>query len=176
MHTDRNHSWLPARSSAPWWHIEMFLYLCDVGDGNAPTHLVPVGDAVGRSSASPLFMPKRDPALYAAERPAAGVRGSLLAYRNDVFHRAVDLTAPGAARFLLNVSYRAALAEWIGYHAWQSRATNPSWAAFVEGSTPRELALFGFPLPGHPVWTEDLLEATADVYPNLDLTPWRAAR
>ena len=62
MHTDRNHSWLPARRRAPWWHIEGFLYLSDVHEGNAPTHLVPLaarsgahdgatGHAQGRSGA-----------------------------------------------------------------------------------------------------------------------------
>ena len=47
--------------------------------------------------------------------------------------------------------------------------------AFVEASTPRELELFGFPPPGHPVWDAALLDATAVRYPRLDLSPWRAA-
>jgi hypothetical protein len=175
MHTDRNHSWLPPRVERPWWHIETFLYLSDVGEATAPTHLVRVGDAAGRATTAPLLMPKGDPALYAAERPAAGVRGSLLAYRNDVFHRAVDLTAPGGARFLLNISYKSADVDWVGYHAWQSRATSPHWVAFVEGSNPRQLALFGFPPPGDSIWTAAFLEATAEIYPRLDLAPWRAA-
>ena len=46
---------------------------------------------------------------------------------------------------------------------------------FVEASTPRELELFGFPPPGHPVWDDDMFAATAVRYPNLDLTPWREA-
>jgi hypothetical protein len=46
---------------------------------------------------------------------------------------------------------------------------------FVEGSTPLELELFGFPEPGHPIWTVTLLEQTAARHPNLDLTPWRNA-
>ena len=46
---------------------------------------------------------------------------------------------------------------------------------FVEGSTPRELALFGFPEPGDPIWTPELLDMTADAYPNLDVSPWRIA-
>jgi len=175
MHTDRNHSWLPPRSEAPWWHVEMFLYLSDVGEATAPTHLVRVGDSRGRPATAPLVMPGSDPELYAAERPATGPRGSLLAYRPDVFHRAVDLHAPAGARFLLNVSYKVAGQDWIGYHSMQSRATSEHWVAFVEGSTARELELFGFPPPGHPVWTGPLLDATAGRYPGLDLGPWRAA-
>jgi hypothetical protein len=175
MHTDRNHSWIPPRMDAPWAHVETFLYLSDVDDASAPTHLVSVRDAGERLTTVPLVMPDRDPALYAAERPARGPRGSLLAYRPDVFHRAVDLTEPGGARFLLNVSYKVAGHDWIGFHSMQSRATSPHWARFVEGSTPRELELWGFPPPGHPIWDGPLLDATAQRYPKLDLTPWRDA-
>ena len=175
MHTDRNHSWLPPKSVAPWWHLESFLYLSDVNEGNAPTHLVSVRDSVGRAPTNPLFMPKWDPALYAAEKAAIGVRGSLLAYRPDVFHRGVDLTAPGAARFLLNVSYKHAAQDWIGFHVMQSRSADPGWDRFVEGSTPRQLELLGFPPPGHAIWDAELIEATAVRYPNLDLRPWREA-
>jgi hypothetical protein len=175
MHTDRNHSWLPARAEAPWRHVESFLYLSDVDEGSAPTHLVSVRDSVGRPTTVPLIMPPRDPELYAAERPAVGPRGSLLAYRPDVFHRGVDLTAPGGSRFLLNVSFKLARHDWIGYHTAQSRATSPAWVAFVERCTSRELALFGFPPPGHAIWDAELIGATAIRYPKLDLTPWRAA-
>lgn len=174
MHTDRNHSFLPPRMEPPWWHVESFLYLTDVDEGTAPTHLVPNKDAVGRSRNS-IFMPDGDPALYAHERAAAGRRGSLLVYRPDVFHRGVDLTRPGGHRFLLNVSYKVAGQDWVGYHSVQSNATHPSWVQFVEGSTPRELELFGFPPPGHPVWTDALVDATTEKYPKLDVEPWRRA-
>lgn len=175
MHTDRNHSLLPPLDSPPWQHVESFLYLSDVGPTTAPTHLVPLADSVGRDPTVPLVMPAQDPELYAAERPATGPKGSLLVYRPDVFHRAVDLTEPGGARFLLNVSFRRAGQDWIGYHAFPSRANSLEWGAFVEGSTPQELALFGFPPPGHAVWSADLLDATARRYPALDLGPWRSA-
>jgi hypothetical protein len=174
MHTDRNHSWLPAVGQAPWWHIEGFLYLSDVGPTTAPTHLVSVRDSTHRRTTTPLVMPDRDPGLYAAEQGATGVRGSYLAYRSDVFHRGVDLTEPGGARFLLNASYKAAGQDWVGYHTMQSRSTSPDWVSFVEGSNPEELALFGFPGPGHPIWSAELLDATERLYPKLDLSPWRS--
>ncbi|HVA02875.1 MAG TPA: hypothetical protein VMU64_03930 [Acidimicrobiales bacterium] len=173
MHTDRNHSWLPAMGEAPWWHLEGFLYLSDVGPTNAPTHLVSVRDSTHRRTTTPLVMPDRDPDLYRAEEGATGVRGSYLAYRPDVFHRAVDLTEPHGARFLLNASYKVAGQDWVGYHTMQSRSTSPDWVAFVERSIPDELALFGFPLPGHPVWSASLLDATQRLYPKLDTAPWR---
>jgi len=175
MHTDRNHSWLPAIAEAPWWHLEGFLYLSDLGPAGNPTHLVSVSDAAGRATTVPLLMPERDRELYAREQPASGVRGSYLAYRTDVFHRAVPMEKPGDARFLLNASYRTAGQDWIGYLAMQSRATSSHWVRFVERSTPRELALFGFPPPGHAVWSATRLDATAQLYPKLDLGPWRRA-
>jgi len=175
MHTDRNHSWLPSLPGRTWWHVEAFLYLSDVHEGNAPTHMVDVPLATGRDTTVPLIMPSGDPEIYSVEQAAPGPRGSYLAYRSDVFHRGVDLTGEHAVRYLLNVSYRVADCEWVGFHTAQSRANGFEWAAFVEGSTPAELALFGFPPPGHAVWDGELLDATARRYPKLDLTPWRAA-
>ena len=175
MHTDRNHSWLPACADARLRHVESFLYLSDVDDDCAPMHLVSIRDAGDHTPIELLVLPKWDPALYAVERPAPGPRGSLLAYRPDVFHRVVDLTRPGGSRFLLNVSFKRAGQDWVGFHTQQSNATAPEWTAFVESCTPRELALFGFPEPGHDVWDEDLLAMTAERYPGLDLTPWYAA-
>jgi hypothetical protein len=72
------------------------------------------------------------------------------------------------------VAFKNAKVEWIGYDTQQSRSTGTEWTVFVEGSTPRELALFGWPAPGHPVWTERLLARTHERYPALDLGPWRA--
>jgi hypothetical protein len=120
-------------------------------------------------------MPDGDPSIYAAERSATGRRGSLLAYRPDVFHRGVDLTDPGGARFLLNVSFKHAGQDWVGYDSIQSRANSAAWDRFAEASTPEELALFGFPRPGHPIWDADMLAETALRYPKLDLTPWLEA-
>ncbi len=175
MHTDRNHSWLPPRAEPPWWHLETFLYLSDVHEGVAPTHVVSLQDSTGHEPTEILVMPDGDPALYAAEQSAKGGRGSLLAYRTDVFHRGVNLTDPGGARFLMALAFKGADQDWIGYQSAHSRATSPAWTTFVEGSTPRELALFGFPPPGHPVWNRTLLDATAVRYPKLDLRPWQAA-
>ncbi len=149
MHTDRNHSWLPPSATPPWVHVEAFLYLSDVDAGTAPTHLVSRRDnrPAGRTTA-PLFMPKADPDLYAAERPAAGPRGSLLAYRPDVFHCVVELVSPGGARFLLNVSFKVAGQDWVGFHAPQSRANSPDWVAFAETCTPHEPRCSDSPSPG----------------------------
>jgi hypothetical protein len=173
-HTDTNHSWLPPITEAPWRHVEGFLFLSDIDEGTGPTHVVSRSDA-GDLSIDRRYPRDVAPELYAKEQKATGVRGSYLVYRSDVFHRGADLTRPGSSRFLMNISYRRAEQDWIGYHAFQSRGQGPAIVQFIESCSIRELELFGFPPPGHPIWTEDLLERTNRRYPGLDMAPWRKA-
>ncbi len=175
MHMDRNHSWLPPSHAAPWWNLEGFLYLTDVTDADNPTRVVSVTDSTHVRETRPIVMPDRDPGLYRSERRATGVRGSYLAYRSDVFHRGAPFGADGRARFMLALAFKRAEVEWIGYNQAQSKSTQPEWTAFAEQSTPRDLELFGFPPPGHPVWDDALIHRTAVRYPRLDLDPWRRA-
>jgi hypothetical protein len=76
---------------------------------------------------------------------------------------------------VLAIAFKNAQTEWIGYDTQQSRSTGLEWTQFAEGSTPRQLELFGWPPPGHRVWSETLLNQTAQRYPGLDLGPWREA-
>ncbi len=88
IHTDRNHSWLPAGSASPWWNLEGFLYLSDVQETDNPTHLVSVRHSADIESPYGVILPGMEgDQLYGFERAAPGVRGSYLAYRSDVFHR-----------------------------------------------------------------------------------------
>jgi len=175
MHIDQNHSWLPAGSSAPWWNLEGFLYLSDVTEADNPTRVVSVHDSADVAANRPVVMPDSHPQLYGSERRATGVRGSYLAYRSDVFHRGGPFGSAERARFILAVAFKCAGQDWIGYDQAQSRSTDPGWTRFAERSTPRELELFGFPPPGHPIWSDALLDETALRYPRLDLGPWRTA-
>jgi hypothetical protein len=172
-HTDLNHSWLPPITEASWRHVEGFLFLSDIDEGSGPTHVVNRSDAEGLSL-DRRYTREEAPQLYDKERKATGVRGSYLAYRTDVFHRGANLTTPGSSRFLMNLSFRRAEQDWIGYHALQSRQGMDA-LRFIEASSPRELELVGFPSPGHPVWTEELVERTSRRYPGLDMAPWRKA-
>ncbi len=175
MHTDRNHSWLPPIGTSPWWNLEGFLYLSDVTAAENPTRLVSVGDSTGISPSTPILMPDAAPELYAAERPAIGRRGSYLAYRSDVFHRGAAFGSQGTARYLLALAFKRAGQDWIAYDQAQSRSTGPQWTRFAQKCSPRELELFGFPPPGHPIWSHALLDETAIRYPKMDLSPWRQA-
>jgi hypothetical protein len=180
LHTDRNHSWLPPVANPTWWHLQGFLYLSDVTEEANPTRLVSAVDSIGATS-SPLvarygvLLPGMEPDLYRLERPAPGVRGSYLAYRSDVFHRGAAFASPGTARFVLALAFKRAGHDWVGYDTQQPEANAEEWVHFVQCSTVRELALFGFPPPGHQIWTHELLAALAQRYPGLDLGPWHDA-
>jgi hypothetical protein len=175
MHTDRNHSWLPASGEAPWWNLEGFLYLSDVTEAENPTRMVSVRDSAKITSPYPVVLPQMDPDVYAAEKACPGVRGSYLAYRSDTWHRGAAFASSHTARFVLGLAWKRAGQDWIGYDTQQSRSTGSEWTHFVEQSTPRELELFGFPPPGHDIWSEPLLAETGRRYPELDLSPWRDA-
>lgn len=174
LHLDANHSLVPTRSEPGWWHMECFLYLTDVDEGNGAPRLVPrtasTGEGPGRV---PVGRDER-PDLYQAEVAAPGRRGSLLAYRSDVWHRGTDL-APGRERHVLVVAFKPAGLDWIGFDAHPPLVNSADFRAFVEASTPEELALFGVPRPGHRYWTSATVDGMAEIYPGLDLTPWRRA-
>jgi hypothetical protein len=164
LHQDGNHSLVPPRMERGFWHLETFLYLSDVDVDCAPPRLVPKsGSAV----------PYDD--LYKNEVVATGRRGSLLAYRSDVWHRGTDFLRPDASRFVLVESFRPAAADWFGYDAFPRLGLDSTFRAFAAGKSPEELALFGVPRPGHDYWNEATVEAMAAKYPGLDVSPWQAA-
>jgi len=162
LHQDTNHTLLPPRMEPGYWHLESFLYLSDVDDGCAPPRLVP------NTRAGVAYED-----LYEHEVTATGGRGTLLAYRSDVWHRGTDFARPDASRFVLVVAFRPAQADWWGYDAFPRLGSDGRFRAFVAGKTPDELALFGIPRPGHEFWTEQTVAAMAAKYPGLDITPWR---
>lgn len=173
LHRDMNHSLLPTRSERGWWHLECFLYLTDVDTDTGAPKVVPRSQ-VAREPSPPRPQSKENARqLYDAEIDAVGRAGSLFAYRSDVWHRGVDITRPGAERHVLVAGYKPGGLEWVGYDPHPPLAVNADFADFVAGCGPRELALFGVPLPGHPYWTAEMVEEMSIQYPGLDLTPWR---
>lgn len=164
LHQDGNHSLLPPRMEPGFWHLESFLYLSDVDEECAPPRLVP------RSSSAVAYDD-----LYEGEIAAVGRRGSLLAYRSDVWHRGTNFARSDGSRFVLVVAFRPAQADWYGYDAFPRLGNNDTFRSFAIGKTPEELALFGVPRPGHAYWNEATVDAMAVRYPGLDVSPWRTA-
>jgi hypothetical protein len=171
--------------------VEMFLYLSDVPPELGPPCFVPRRhtrdlpaipnwfprmDNVGVDEEHPEWITQSGmPELYEVEVPAPGPAGTVVAYANDTFHRGTALTEPAGARYTIHVNFRPEGADWISRHPWQTFTNSQRWHEFVPRATPRQLALFGFPPPGHPYWTSETIIGTGERYPRLDLSPWRAA-
>ncbi len=164
LHQDTNHSLLPPRMDPGFWHLESFLYLSDVDEGCAPPRLVPKSRSAGDRQE-----------MYEHEVAATGRRGSLLAYRSDVWHRGTTFARAGASRFVLVEAFRPAQADWFGYDTFPRLGNDGTFASFVSGKSPEELALFGVPRPGHTFWNEATVDAMGAKYPGLDISPWRTA-
>ena len=162
--------------------VELFVYLADVPEDLGPPHLVPRA-RTAELPPLPNWHPRADsgpddrfvatagrPDLYEAEVSAAGPAGTVVAFTPDTLHRGTALTRPGGARYTMHLGFRIAAAEWAQRQGWADRSHGPAWYSFVEEATPRQLALFGFPAPGHPYWTPETLAGMALRYPGLDLS------
>jgi Phytanoyl-CoA dioxygenase (PhyH) len=189
LHRDYlNHTLVVPSGDPRFWQLEMFVYLVDVPEELGPPSMVSRTRTTGLP-AKPNWYPRDGgadaeggwvetagrPDLYAAEVRAAGPTGTIVAWTPGTFHRGTALTLPRGARYTIHVGYRPARAEWGQRTGWVGRSHEPEWYDFAHRATPRQLALFGFPPPGHPYWTEATLAGTALRYPGLDLTPWRRA-
>jgi hypothetical protein len=176
LHVDfGNHTLVVPRHEPGYQQLEMFVYLSDVTSQTAATRMV------SRRLTSDIqvertYLSQTEYAdLYAAEIPASGPAGSVLAYRPDVYHRGVRMTAPRVARFMVHVSYKPAATDWLGSYGLPNAGEDMSWYRFVRHATERQLTVLGFPPPGHPYWTAQTLDGVAARYPMLDLSPWRDA-
>ncbi|HUI02708.1 MAG TPA: phytanoyl-CoA dioxygenase family protein [Acidimicrobiales bacterium] len=176
LHTDYpNHTLTVPRPEAGYHQVETFIYLSDVGPHNGATRFVSRRRTAHVSVGEHTLNYADHGHLYEEPGEASAPAGSVVVYRPDVYHRSVDFTDPAQARFMLHASYRPAAVEWGGYQSWPFKGFSMEWHAFVQQATPRQLAVLGFPAPGHPFWTEQTLAGVASRYPALDLTPWRDA-
>ncbi len=174
MHIDRNHSWLPAGTEAPWWNLQSFLYLCDVGETDNPTRLVSVRDSTHVRAWMPVVMPDKDPALYSAEQRASGggartsSTGPTCSTGGPVHLGALRPLPPRAClqacrAGLDRVRPGTVELDRSGVDAVR-RALDPTGAGALRVPTARPSDLGRGPAPG-----------VAIRYPGLDLEPWRCA-
>jgi Phytanoyl-CoA dioxygenase (PhyH) len=176
LHADYgNHTLVVPRNGAGYQQLELFVYLSDVSPETGATRMVPLHRTTGIPVERTYLHPDDYAGLYAAEIPASGPAGSVLAYRPDVYHRGVRMQVPGTARFMLHVSYKPAATDWLGSLALPNAGEDMSWYRFVGTADERQLTVLGFPRPGHPYWTPETIAGVAARYPMLDLAPWRDA-
>ncbi|MEU4586165.1 phytanoyl-CoA dioxygenase family protein [Kitasatospora aureofaciens] len=174
LHLDSRNQSLLVPSEDPAFHqVNAVVCLNDVDDDSA-TRVVSRQHTSGLAYDEADLDRARRPKLYALEQSTVGPAGSLLLFEARTYHRAVDISRPGAARFVLNTAFRTAQAEWVGYHAWPFRGKRPEWVAWLARSSPAQLQALGFPPPHHPYWTPGTLRAVGLRYPGIDLSAWEA--
>ncbi len=152
--------------------VGFFLYLSDITEDLGPTMLV--SDEV-RGAISPERThpdPSAWPGLYAAERPAVGTAGSLLAYRSTTYHRGSAITAADGVRLTVSFAY-GRTSPWTGYTAFPRLGEEAGLINTIVAATAGQRALLGFPAVGDPYWTPRTLDAVTRRYPGLDPSPYR---
>ncbi|MCD0451774.1 phytanoyl-CoA dioxygenase family protein [Actinocorallia sp. API 0066] len=188
LHRDYlNHTLLVPGTTPEHRQVEMFLFLNDVPEDLGPPHLVPRRHTEdipavpnwllkeGRKGGGRFDDDSGSPDLYEVEVSGTGPAGTVIAFETGTFHRGTRLTAPGGARFSMQLGFRPAALEWGHRTGWAAHGFDPRWVDFVHRATPRQLRVFGFPPPGHPYWTPETLAGVGLRYPGLDLEPWRSA-
>lgn len=174
-----NHSLVVPDRSDPGRQMTTFILLSDVGEDDGPTKVVPL-DAGG---SRPYWSKDGDAdfaagtgldagAFAEAEVSVTGPAGTLFAYRTDVLHRGSRITGERRARFVLLADYEVWGPRWTGRLAWPDRALDAHWAGMIEGATPRERELFGFPAVGDPYWTDQTIADVQTRYPRMDMAPY----
>jgi len=155
LHADfGNHTLVVPRHDVGYQHLLLFIYLSDVTPETAATRIVPLGLTGGIPTERTYLDLAEYADIYAAEVPASGPAGTVLAYRPDVYHRGTALRAPDSARFLLHVAYKPVGTDWAGYHTFPIHGEGTAWHHFVSGATVRQLTVLGFPEPGMTPWFE----------------------
>jgi Phytanoyl-CoA dioxygenase (PhyH) len=169
-----NHTVTVPSDDPAYRNLELFVFLHAVSEELGPTHVVSTTRTEDLALLPHVTTRAERPELYDAEVSAAGPAGTVLAYRGETVHRATELTRPGGARYTLHCSFRPAADEWVGRQGWGDRSYDSWWEPFVNRASVEQLALFGFPPPGHPFWTPHTLAALEVRYAGLDTSPWRA--
>ena len=167
-----NHNLLVPRADFRWPQMTTFLLLSDVGESDGPTMIVP-RPVTQNVPLSTSIISTKD--FAADEVPLIGPAGTLLIYTTDVVHRGSSMTGHPASRFAFLADYMGRDAPWLGRRAWPDSGNAPAWQEIFGRATPRELALFGVPAPGHEYWNEQTITDVGVRYPAMDMSPYRSA-
>lgn len=175
MHLDyQGNTLVVPRDEGTFRQVNMILYYTDVTSDLGATRVVSRTKTRDELPWPPFRPKKKWPRLYAEETPIEVKAGSLLIFQMGTFHRAGEMTAdPPAARFTQHLVWRSAKHAFAGYHLWSRFGENDELERFIERATVRQREVLGFPPPGHPYWTPQILAGVAARYPKMDLTPYR---
>lgn len=177
LHRDYgNHTLLAPTVDPAFGEVEMFIWINDVAEDAGPTHVVSRTATKHLRPSMPELTREEEPEIYAREVSSAGPAGTVLAYRNDTFHRGTAMTAPGGARYALKVSFATKNTYWVDRLGLLQTCGSKQWYDFVNQATPRMLEVLGFPPRGDRYWTPDTYAGVVRRYPDADLSAFAPVR
>lgn len=170
-------------------YVNMWVFLHDIETDGAPVNVMP-----GSHKLLPKLVPRmmdagvwngsdwiRDIRNLPQDKlpkpvAATGKAGTVLIYNSYTLHRAVPFIDRRKQRALWHGSYArrdaAGFTHFGQTYNWETRKT---WIPFWCRTTPRVRAIYGFPEPGDPYYTERTLKMMANWYPGMDLSPYYEA-
>ena len=160
--------------------ITFLMYFSDVSEEHGPAHYVTRTDSQKIDKISEIFIDNSSDVslqrlLAPYERTTAGVAGTIFAYGIDIFHRATNITKPGAYRYAVTSCFKKGKNDTIGYTAWPFHQQKP-WSIIFENASPDQLSCFGVPMPGDPFWDNDTIRLANLRYPGWDMSEYKMKR
>ena len=157
--------------------ITFLMYFSDVSEEHGPAHYVRRGDSEKINKIAEKFLSGVDSnalqqSLKPYERTTAGPSGTIFAYGIDIFHRATNITKPGAHRYAVTSCFKKAENDKIGFTAWPYHQHKP-WRIIFENGSPEQLNCFGVPLPGDPFWSKDTIRLANLRYPGWNMAEYK---
>jgi hypothetical protein len=195
IHVDYGNNTLmvPPRTAKPE-AVACLCYYCDVGSCGGATHFAkalpgeltsynpdsfnPPNFVAGTKNGSAAAAtgprsPENTARLYHEEKPVHYQPGTCILYKLNTWHRGTP-AALGKVRHSHHHVWRHRHAEWVN---WQSLA--PAMAAmptrFLSDLSVLQRTVLGFAPPGDVYWTDETVDAVGQRYPEMDMTPYRAA-
>jgi ectoine hydroxylase-related dioxygenase (phytanoyl-CoA dioxygenase family) len=174
LHSDlMNNSLVFPRNDCGYRQVEGILYYTDVSAGLSPTCVLPTSVDTLRPGEPHLRARSEYAHLYEHEITVEVPAGSVLLYNMTTLHRGTAFTAAEGHRISHHFVYRSAVSDWTQWRGWGTEGAKPEMASLLTQIDPRERHLFGFPLPGDPYWTDEMIQGVAARYPDMDMAPYR---
>jgi hypothetical protein len=175
---------LPPAEHGLYSYVNCGVYLHDVEDDGAPMMVIPgshhqAGAVYARAFASGnatggSLVDLRLATELAAPVPSIARRGSALFYSSYLIHAAQPFRNKRVQRAFWTLSMcRRDNDRWTRFSNPFLYGEREHMMPFFTRTTPRVRALFGWPPLGHPYYTPQTLGLLAQLYPEMDLAPYR---
>jgi ectoine hydroxylase-related dioxygenase (phytanoyl-CoA dioxygenase family) len=176
----------PSPNISQYHYVNSSIMLHDIEEDGAPLHIIPgshtqlkglmpelveSGKAVGGN-----FVDIREVPAFVKPIPVTGKAGDTLFYSSYLVHAAVPFANKKKQRSLWTVTMaRDENSSFTRYSNPYQPSEREHINAFWTQTSPRVRSLFGWPAPGDPYYTDETLRLLANLFPGMDLTPYRNA-